>query len=245
MNILVTNDDGICSEGILALANILKTKHNVTIIAPDGNRSGYSRSMSFHKDLTFLPYDLVEGVTAYTLSGTPCDCVRFGLTGLNLNIDLVIAGINHGSNLGNDIFYSGTVNSCFEANFCGVPAIAISNVAHGNYKFDETVSILEEYIDKILSYVSKDYTLNINIPNVEKVKIKGVKVCKAGICKYTDGYIKTSENSYKLIGEPIPPSKDEYQTDVYYVYDNYVSLTPVVHLMGNDAIFEKLKDVKF
>ncbi len=245
MNILVTNDDGILSEGILALANVLKTKHNVTIIAPDGNRSGYSRSMSFHKDLTFLPYNLVDGVTAYTLSGTPGDCVRFGLTGLDLSIDLVIAGINHGSNLGNDIFYSGTVNSCFEANFCGIPAIAISNVAHKDYKFNETAEIISIYIDDILKYVSPSYTLNINIPNVEKDKIKGVKVCKPGVCRYTDGYIKTSDTTYRLIGEPIPPTDEEYQTDVYYVYENYVSLTPVVHSMVDEVIFDKLKDVKF
>jgi 5'-nucleotidase len=245
MNILVTNDDGILSEGILALANVLKTKHNVTIIAPDGNRSGYSRSMSFHKDLTFLPYDLVEGVKAYTLSGTPCDCVRFGISGLDLDIDLVIAGINHGSNLGNDIFYSGTVNACFEGNLFGIPAIAISNVAHKDYKFNETAKIIEKYIDNILKCTSKDYTLNINIPNVEFEKIKGVKVCKPGVCRYTDGYIKTSDTTYRLIGEPIPPTEDEYKTDVYYVYDNYVSITPVVHTLVNQVICDKLKDVKF
>ena len=245
MNILVTNDDGILSEGILALANVLKTKHNVTIIAPDGNRSGYSRSMSFHKDLTFLPYNLVDGVKAYTLSGTPGDCVRFGLTGLDLKIDLVIAGINHGSNLGNDIFYSGTVNSCFEANFCGVPAIAISNIAHKDYKFDETAKIVEKYLDKFLQYADKEYTLNVNIPNVETNKIKGVKVCKPGVCRYTDGYIKTSDTTYRLIGEPIPPTKDEFETDVYFVYDNYVSLTPVVHSSVDSFIYNKLKDVKF
>ena len=245
MNILVTNDDGILSEGILALANVLKTKHNVTIIAPDGNRSGYSRSMSFHKDLTFLPHNLVEGVKAFTLSGTPSDCVRFGLTGLGLTFDLVIAGINHGSNLGNDIFYSGTVNSCYEANFCGVPAIAISNIAHSNFKFSETASFIKEHIDNFISYASKEYTLNINVPNVDKCDIKGIKVCKPGVCRYSDGYIKTSDTTFRLIGEPLPPTEDEFETDVYYLYNNYVSVTPVVHCSLDNDIYENLKDVKF
>ena len=245
MNILLTNDDGIFSEGILALANVLKEKHNITIIAPDGNRSGFSRSMSFHKDMTFLPHDLISGVKSYSLSGTPGDCVRFGLTGLNLDVDLVISGINLGSNLGNDIFYSGTVNACFEANFCKIPAIAISNVGRSDFKVEETAKFIEKHLDNILNYISKDYTLNINLPNINADDIKGIIVCKTGLCRYSDGYIKTSENTYQLIGEPLPPCDEEFETDVYYVYNKYATISPVVHSMLDVNTFNKLKDVKF
>ncbi len=245
MNILLTNDDGIVSEGILALANVLKEKHNITIIAPDGNRSGFSRSMSFHKDMTFLPYALIDGVKSYSLSGTPGDCVRFAITGLNLEVDLVISGINLGSNLGNDIFYSGTVNACFEANFCGIPALAISNVARSNFKVYESAKFIEKHLDNIFNHLSKNYTLNINLPNINCDEIKGIKVCKPGLCRYSDGYIKTSENTYQLVGEPLPPSEEEFETDVYYVYNNYATISPVVHSMLDIETFIKLKDVKF
>lgn len=241
MNILVCNDDGIFSEGIIALATILKSKHNLTIIAPDGNRSGFSRSVSFHRDVVIKPVSLIEGVEAYSVSGTPADCVKFALTAMDKNIDLVVAGINRGPNLGSDIFYSGTVNACFEANVEKIPAIAFSNVGFSNFMFDENAKIIENIFDKLLDYTLNTHTLNVNIPNVNASEVKGVKFCTAGVCKYSDGYVKTAENTYKLVGEPIPPNESDYGTDVYYSSLGYVTVTPVMHTVTDLNVLSKMK----
>ena len=245
MNILICNDDGIFSEGISALASVLKKNHNLTIIAPDGNRSGFSRSMSFHKEIKVIKQENFGDIEAYSLSGTPADCVKFALTVLDKKFDLVICGINLGPNLGNDIFYSGTVNACFEANLMGIPTMAFSNVALKNFNFDGCTKFLENSFSKLLLMCDSSYTLNINIPNVDFSSIKGVKICKSGDIQYSDGYIKIDETTYKLVGEPIPPTEKDFGTDVYYASLGYVTITPVVHSVINDKIFDKLKEFEF
>lgn len=242
MNILVCNDDGIFSEGLVTLANILKKQHNVTVFAPDGNRSGFSRSMSFHKDIKIKRVDnVVDGVECYSVSGTPADCVKFGVTASGKKFDLVVSGINMGPNLGSDIFYSGTVNACFEANVEKIPAIAFSNIGFKNQYLNENAKVIEKYLDLLLSNVSSSYTLNVNIPNVKFCDIKGYKFCGAGVCRYTDGYIKTDEDTYRLVGEPIPPTENDFDTDVYYTYNGYVTITPVTHRVTDVNVLERLK----
>lgn len=241
MNILLCNDDGIFSEGLKVLANILKKKHNVTVFAPTGNRSGYSRSVSFHKNIEVIQVSEIEGVNAYTVSGTPADCVKFALTTKIGKFDLVVAGINQGPNLGSDVFYSGTVNACFEANVENIPAIAFSNVGFRNFKFTENAIIIDRIFDKLVSLTSGAYTLNVNLPNVDESQIQGVKFCKAGVCKYSDGYVKTGEFTYKLVGEPIPPNENDVDTDVYYSANNFVTVTPVTHRVTDENALLKLK----
>lgn len=245
MNILICNDDGIFSKGLLSLAKILYNKHDLTIVAPDGNRSGFSRSMSFHKEIKVIKQKVFNDVEAYSLSGTPADCVKFALTTFNKKFDLVVCGINLGPNLGNDIFYSGTVNACFEGNLFDIPAIAFSNVAFKDFNFETCERFISNNFDKIVKMSSKEYTLNINIPNIEYKNIKGVKICKSGDIQYSDGYVKIDEKTYKLIGEPIPPTDKDLGTDVYYSYLGYVTITPVVHSIINEEIFNKLKEFEF
>ncbi len=246
MNILISNDDGIFSEGLLALANVLNKKHNIYICVPDGNRSGFSRSLSFHKDMEVKKVKLDGCNEAFTVSGTPVDAVKFALTYLfeDVKIDLVVSGVNLGSNLGNDIFYSGTVNACFEANELGYKAIALSNVAHNNFNFNGVTTFIDKYFDKIVNFTDINHTLNINIPNVDFEEIKGIKFCKTGVCRYTDGYVKTNNNCYQLVGEPIPPTDNDFDTDVYYTYNNYISITPVVHKVLAEEQLNKFKDIE-
>ncbi len=245
MNILICNDDGIFSEGILTLATILKKHHTLTVYAPTGNRSGFSRSMSFHKDVEIKRVDAIEGVDCYSVSGTPGDCVKYAVTMHETKFDLVLSGINSGPNLGSDIFYSGTVNACFEASAEGIPSIAFSNVALKDFKFSETAKIINKIFNNLVSITSKDYVLNVNIPNVNFDQVAGVKLCSAGKCKYSDGYIKTKENVYRLIGEPIPPTEEDFGTDVYYSYKNYVTVTPLCHNITDFDVLKTLKDIDF
>ena len=247
MNILISNDDGIFSEGLLALANVLNKKHNIYIFVPDGNRSGFSRSLSFHKNIIVKKVEYNGFDNVYTVSGTPGDAVKIALTYFltDVKIDLVVSGVNLGSNLGSDVFYSGTVNACFEANECGYPAIALSNIAHNDFNFDGTIKFLDNNFDKLVSISSKNYTLNVNIPNLNYDEIKGVKFCKTGVCRYTDGYIKVDENTYQLVGNQIPPTDNDIDTDVFFTYNGFVTITPVVHSVLSEEYLSKFKDFKF
>jgi broad specificity polyphosphatase/5'/3'-nucleotidase SurE len=110
---------------------------------------------------------------------------------------------------------------------------------------DETVKIISKIFDKLVENASSEYVLNVNIPNVCESEIKGVVFCKAGVCKYSDGYVSSSEGVYKLIGEPIPPTEKDIGTDVYYSYNNFVTVSPLTPFVTNEKALEKLKDIKF
>lgn len=245
MNILLTNDDGIFSEGLLALANVLISKnHKVFIYAPDGNRSGASRSASFYKEFTVNKVKTGE-FEGFSLSGTPADCVRFGLRFSNEPIDLVCAGINLGANLGTDCFYSGTVNACLEGVTANIPSIAFSNTSFSNYKFNETTKIISKYFDSLIKISSPNYTLNVNIPNINCGDEAGVVFTGLGVNRYADTYEKTGENTYKLVGDMLEPTDDDMYTDVYYSIRNYVTVSPVVHISTTTELVNMFKDYKF
>ena len=135
MNILLTNDDGIAAPGIWAAAKVLARLGEVTIVAPEHNCSGYGAALPPARSISCFPYHHSEGhpdgVTAYGMAGTPATCAHAGLSGVlgGGPFDLVVSGINHGANLGRDVFYSGTVGAALTAHLLGVPAIAISLAA--------------------------------------------------------------------------------------------------------------------
>ena len=144
MRILVTNDDGISAEGLKALADVLSEKHEIFVLAPDGNRSGFSHSLTIHRDVCLKEEKISDRYPAYSLSGTPADCVKFAFHNFaEKPFELVCSGINHGLNLGSDTTYSGTVAAGLEGNYFGVPSVAFSNVASGDYLFAENRKIVK------------------------------------------------------------------------------------------------------
>ena len=152
--ILITNDDGIDAEGIYRLAVIAKQFGEVTVVAPDSQRSAASHHCLFSKVLTLKEYDMgIPGIKAYSLDGTPADCVRAGILGLkDIKFDIVLSGINNGYNIASDIQYSGTVGAALEAAFQGVNAIAVSQGSLENSDVIEHYlpPLLEEYMEKPL-----------------------------------------------------------------------------------------------
>ncbi|MBR6737491.1 MAG: 5'/3'-nucleotidase SurE [Clostridia bacterium] len=238
MNILVCNDDGVFSEGIISLANILKKEHQITVVAPNGNRSGFSRSLTFYKDMSVEKVECVSGVECYALSGTPSDCVRFAVTQMNKKLDLVISGINNGSNLGSDIYYSGTVGACFEANTLDIPAIALSSV-EVNPDFNKVAIEIEKLLPNLFSKLDKSVTFNVNVPTL-KSKLNGVKYCFVGVNKYTDGYVETAKNVYQLIGKPIPPTENDFGSDVYYAHKGFITVTPLKCVLTDYSLLMEL-----
>ena len=179
MRILVTNDDGVFSEGIKVLAETLAEKHEVTVVAPDGNRSAFSHSLTISRSLTFRQADISDKFRSYDIDGTPADCVKFALHYFGENaFDLVCSGINKGNNLGSDIQYSGTVAAAIEANFFGLKSIAFSNVARADFDFAANAAALREIFDDLYK-------------------------------KYSDEYVKNADGTYKLEGEPTDFDDDE------------------------------------
>ena len=173
MRILLTNDDGAESPGILLLADALRgAGHRVFMVAPSSDASGVSHSISFFKGSR----EFAEiGRDSYSFDGTPVDCVvvalRGGIPELNMADgtgmppDVVISGINRGANLGTDIVFSGTAAAARQGAFCGIPSLALSLVYGENWHWDMAVSFVTERLDEMLAYWKKDSFVNVNIPN--------------------------------------------------------------------------------
>ena len=162
MNILISNDDGYLAPGIIALADALSSFADITVVAPDSNRSGSSNSLTLERPLS------VERAANgfYFVNGTPSDCVHIALTGLlSSTPDLIVSGINQGQNMGDDTLYSGTVAAATEGYLFGIPAIAFSQVERGWIEIDAAAKVAREIVMRQFDKLPKPYLLNVNIPN--------------------------------------------------------------------------------
>ena len=193
MNILITNDDGIYADGIIELAKAISKIANVYVVAPESQKSATGHAITIHNPIMVHKIDMGENIKSYAISGTPADCVKVGIEGLfkDINIDLVLSGINNGSNLGTDVIYSGTVSAALEGFILNKPSIAISydevNVKREIYKDASkyVVNLIENIKDKL--DLLNDCILNVNIPNT---KIKGSKITKLGQRNYDNAMVE-------------------------------------------------------
>ncbi|WP_105190634.1 5'/3'-nucleotidase SurE [Pseudoalteromonas sp. T1lg48] len=178
MKILLSNDDGVHAKGIAALYRALKEIADVDVVAPDRNCSGASNSLTLMNPLRAQHLD--NGFIS--VNGTPTDCVHVALNALfTEQPDLVVAGINHGANLGDDTLYSGTVAAATEGRHMGLPAIAVSLVGHDCTHFETAAKVTVDIINKLKSHpLPKDQIININVPDVPYSELKGVKVTRLG-----------------------------------------------------------------
>ena len=193
-HILITNDDGIGAEGIRKLAEIARGFGEVTVVAPDTQRSAASHHCIFSRPLILKEYNFgLYGVKAFTLDGTPADCVRVGIfAASDIKPDIVLSGINHGYNISSDIQYSGTVGAALEAAFLGVQGIAVS---YGNYEFN-TTDIVDRYLPELLEeYMEKPLAANriwnINFPECTLAECGGIRrnCAVSNDLFYDDGYM--------------------------------------------------------
>jgi 5'-nucleotidase len=241
MRVLLTNDDGIEAEGLQALRRALRALPDVelAVIAPDGNRSATARSITTRRPLWVEEIDFGDGSVGYATDGTPVDCVRFAKLGLieGFEADVVVSGINHGSNLGDDITYSGTVAAAFEGLVLGLPGIAVSQQSQAREmdfrlgsKFDFataarfTARVVEELDDAPLP---PGTLLNINVPAGE---VEGVEVTSLGKRIYRDELkLDTTEGvrqRYWIYGAD-PGFHDEPGTDLAAVAAGRIAVTPI------------------
>jgi len=228
LRILLSNDDGYQADGLATLAVSLAGMAEIVIVAPDRNQSGASHSLTLDVPLRV---DLTrDGM--YCVNGTPTDCVHLALTGLlEEDPDMVIAGINHGANLGDDVLYSGTVAAAAEGRFLGLPAIAVSLVGENPRHFDtagQAICVLLERLDK--SPLPGDTTLNINVPDLPWAELRGFQATRLGYRHRAEPMIESHDPKGRLLywigpagtGQDAGPG-----TDFHAVENGYVSVTPL------------------
>ena len=247
MNILLVNDDGIDSPALHVLAKALKDEHELTIIAPDGERSGFSQSMTFKGELDVEEREIIglEDVNAYATSGTPADCTKLGLLLLcKTPPDLVISGINLGYHIGNDIGYSGTCGAALEASMAGVRAIAASQYMTGPLEFDRAAQFMAGFVKSYMELdIPPEIMVNINFPDVTK-PVKGVRVTEQGSIDYGEYYYLVEKHSekkwtYCLRGRGFI---DAHTTgDAEYIKQGYISISPIQYDRTNRSMMEKLR----
>ena len=236
-HILITNDDGICTDGIRILAETACRFGDVTVIAPDTQRSAASHCCIFNRPLILQEYDFgLDGVNAYTLDGTPADCVRVGIfAAMDSKPDIVLSGINHGYNISSDIQYSGTVGAALEASFLGVHAIAVS---YGSRQF-ENADIVDRYLPELLGeYMKKTLPVNqiwnINIPDCPADECRGImrNVSMNTYHFYDDQYVKekTGEKTWSVTNTVRRIWKGPENSDLHAVFNKYIAVGTVTNL---------------
>lgn len=248
MKILVCNDDGVLAPGIKILANELAKKYNVSVIAPDGNRSCYAHSMTLPGRLILKKIDAktyfeddknVQFV--YSLSGTPVDCIKFAKVKFNrVTDDIVVAGINSQHNIGTDIMYSGTVAIGCEASFYGAISFCFScmNNEEKHLKLFSDYAI--KIIEKLTPLSKKGDVWNINFPNIEKSDIKGMVITKLGKQIYSDAYVEDGDG-YILTGKPINHNENDGDCDIEWHKKGYITITPITF---DRTDYLRIKEVK-
>ncbi len=243
MNILVSNDDGIHAPGIALLADVCRQVGTVTIIAPDREQSGASHALSLHGPLR--PRRRHDG--SFQVDGTPTDCVLLAVGALMPEPpDYVFSGVNHGPNMGEDVFYSGTVSAAMEAVTLGIPGVAISLASR-----DE--ELFETYRTRLISLVRtitevKDYPkhtlININLPAIPSDEVKGVRVTKLGSRYFSESLTRMKDpwgrEVFWIGGGEITWTGDA-ESDHQAVHDGYISVTPLQLDLTNYSLIETVR----
>ncbi|HLB56287.1 MAG TPA: 5'/3'-nucleotidase SurE [Coxiellaceae bacterium] len=229
LRVLISNDDGVYAKGILALTNaIKKIADHVDVVAPDRNRSGASNSLTLTTPLQLKTLD--NGFVS--VEGTPTDCVHVAITGLLTTMpDMVVTGINAGSNLGDDVWYSGTVAAAMEGRFLGLPAIAMSLVSEKYLHYETAAKVACELIQHILQQPLPAATiLNVNVPDVPFEELQGYEVTRLGTRHCAEPTIKEIDprgHTVYWVGPPGTEQDAGVGTDFYAVRHNKVSITPL------------------
>ena len=229
MNIMVTNDDGIHAPGIRALAEAMRELGQVTVVAPDRERSAAGHSLTLHSPLRV--FKLHEGW--YAVDGTPTDCVNMGIHNLlPITPDLVVAGINHGPNLGDDVTYSGTVAAAMEANLMGIPAIAFSLATFdGSNHFSDAAQIALRVARQVIANgLPSDTFLNVNIPDQPLSDMLPPMITRQGKRSFVGKIVDKTDprgRKYFWIGSEEPSFNDDSGTDFHAINRQHVSITPL------------------
>lgn len=231
--ILVSNDDGITSKGIRVLVSVMKKLGEVVVVAPDSPQSGMGHAITIGETLRLSEVDIFGDVKAYKSSGTPADCVKLAkrLVLQDRKPDLVVSGINHGSNTAISVLYSGTMSAAIEGAIEGCPSIGFSLC---DFSSKADFSHTEEWVEKIAKQVlkhgmTKGVALNVNFPPKQNQPIQGIKVCRQAEAKWQEEfeqrYDPNGRKYYWLAGNFVNYDKGE-DNDEWAIANNFISIVP-------------------
>ncbi len=241
MRILLSNDDGYLSPGLAVLAEMLGSIAEIFVVAPERDRSGASNSLTLVHPLRVQ--QAANGF--YYVDGTPTDCVHLAITGLlHLEPDIVIAGINRGANLGDDVIYSGTVAAAMEGRFLGLPSIAVSLVGKNGVNYAGAARVVLDLLGKLKQHpLPTDTILNVNVPDVPYESLHGLRATRLGNRHKAEPVIKSTDphgNAIYWVGPPGAEADAGEGTDFHAVRQQYVSVTPLHVDLTRHATLQQL-----
>ena len=232
MRILLVNDDGISSRGLREIADALSREHEIWVSAPDRQNSGKSQAITIGGNATIeierTEYPGAKG--AMSTTGTPADAAKVGIQFFGkegVSFDLLVSGINVGSNLGQDTLYSGTVGAALEGGLSGIPSIAVSVDSFGIRHYDGACRIVLDLIPFAVSRLTPDTILNVNVPDCPYEDIRGIRVTSLGGRYYYDSFQPQPNGGYALEGIPTTKRDEEKKLDITALLEGYASVTPL------------------
>lgn len=248
--ILVSNDDGIYSEGIIALREAMQEVGEVFVYAPHKQQSAVGHAITTHLPLRVNPYYMNGDFFGYAVTGTPADCVKLAVTThLKEKPDLIVSGINHGSNAAINVIYSGTVSAATEGTILGIPSIAFSLTTYVDFDFTYSKKVAKIIAEAVLrNGLPPGVLLNVNIPPVTEEQIKGIKVTKQGKSRWNDYFEKRVDpqgREYFWLTGTMSSFEDDEESDIIAIQNNYVSVTPIQFDLTAYHFLETLKKWEF
>ena len=231
LKVLLTNDDGIKGVGLWALAHALKTRgFEVTIAAPSNQQSGMSHALSLMREIEYNRFDNPD-FEAWFFDGTPTDCVKIYLEGMSdKKFDVIISGINDGSNLATDVLYSGTVGAALEGFLHKIPSLAVSRDKNSSIPFETAAQVTSDYLEKILTLKREPFLHNLNFPKNFRADKAEFMSTRLGHRDYINAFTSHTDDTgraYFKIGGTICDVDDSAGTDIHAVNQGYVSVTPL------------------
>jgi 5'-nucleotidase len=232
MRILVTNDDGILAPGITALAEALAPLGEIDVVAPESGQSGAAHAITFMSPLITQQVTVGGRLQGWSVDGSPADCVKLAVCELcGGRPDLVVSGINAGSNRGVDVIYSGTVAAAVEAAFIGIPSLAISLEASRELDFARAAVHARGIVERAIELgISPGMVLNVNIPRLDRGEPRGVKVVPQSTTPWTDAYDRRTDprgRAYFWLSDQGDRDPEEHDTDLSALRDGYITVTPL------------------
>lgn len=231
--ILITNDDGITAPGIKALVNAVKHLGEIIIVAPDAPQSAMGHAVTISKPLRLAKTDLYGDIVSYQCSGTPADCVKLAVDKvLHRKPDLLLSGINHGSNSSINVIYSGTMSAAVEGAIEGIPSAGISLC---DFAYEANFTLAAEIATQVAENILKNglttgVLLNVNIPKITRSELQGIKICRQANAKWEEDFDERTDPNgrkyYWLTGKFVNNDKGE-DTDEWALANNFVSIVPV------------------
>lgn len=248
MHILLTNDDGILAPGIRALWQELSKVFRISVVAPDSEKSASSQAITVHHPIWVDKHPLDnQDICAWRVGGTPTDCVKIALEALLLNDqpDIIVSGINQGSNLGTDVLYSGTVSAAIEGALHGLPSVAMSLDSWQSFDFTAAAKTARKVVETMMNKELPPNTLlNVNVPALPENQLKGIAITKLGIRSYENTFERRQDprgRTYYWMSGQVSETENAPDSDIVAVKNGKISVTPIHFDLTNYGIMNLLE----